>query len=144
MVEVDIGTRPAFINPITQVTILDCCVYLDLLVLLMIVLMKRNEVILRVMVQDMEIGIKRSATLFFQNVVERFYVDGRSGYISQTIPSTSHHDGVLGISLMFYSYGIERSGQRSQTSRISSYNHGGLEIFHTRFPQEYITRGLQG
>ena len=40
-------------------------VYLVLLVMLMIVFMKNKEVIVGVMVQDLEVGLKKSSTLNF-------------------------------------------------------------------------------
>ena len=49
--EVYTGPRIAIIPPITQVTMVDCCVYLALLVMLMIVFIKIKECIVEVMVQ---------------------------------------------------------------------------------------------
>ena len=59
---------------------------------------------------------------------------GRSGYISWTIPSTSHHSGDHGISSDFYSYGDNRSGNRSHNSQFSEYNHIVINISHAWFP----------
>ena len=63
--DVDIGPIPANLPPITQVTMLDCCIYMMSIVILMIVIMKMKELILGVMVQDVEFGLNRSATLPF-------------------------------------------------------------------------------
>ena len=52
MGELDIGPRPSTIHPITHVTMTDCLLYMNF-----------KEEIVRVMVQDMEVGIKRSTTL---------------------------------------------------------------------------------
>ena len=65
MVEMYEGPRPAIISPITQVNILDCFVYLVLFVMWMIVFIKMKEVTVWAMVQDVEVGINRSATLPF-------------------------------------------------------------------------------
>ena len=48
MVEADIGPRTATISPITQVTMVDCCVYLRI-----------KEEIIGVMVQDVDAGLNR-------------------------------------------------------------------------------------
>ena len=63
--EVNMGTRPATLPPINQATMVDCCVYLVLLVILMIVFIKTKYVIVGVILQDVEVGLKRSATLHF-------------------------------------------------------------------------------
>ena len=65
MGEVDIGPRPATIPPITHVNMIDCCIYLVLLAMWMIVSMKIKEVIVGLMVQDLELGFKISDTLPF-------------------------------------------------------------------------------
>ena len=64
--DVDIGTIPDTLPPITQVSILDCCVYLVLISIFMIVFMKIKEVIVGVMVQDVEVCLNISATLPFK------------------------------------------------------------------------------
>ena len=63
MVEVDIGPIPATLPPITQVTMVDCLVYLNL-----------KDDILGVMVQDVEVGLKISATLTFTMTEKVFMV----------------------------------------------------------------------
>ena len=63
--------------------------------------------------------------------------------MSQTIPSHSHYSGDLGIS-SFFRYGDNISGHRSHTSQFSTYNHGGLNIAHSRFHQEDIPRVING
>ena len=63
MGEVDIGPIPATLPPITQVTMVYCCAYLVLLAMWVILLMKTKEVIVEVMVQDVEVGLKRSYTI---------------------------------------------------------------------------------
>ena len=66
VVEVYICPRPSTFPPITQVFMVYVGVYLVLLVMLMILFMKKKEVIVGVMVQDLEVGLKRSATLTFK------------------------------------------------------------------------------
>ena len=61
VVEVYICPRPSTFPPITQVFMVYVGVYLVLLVMLMILFMKKKEVIVGVMVQDLEVGLKRSA-----------------------------------------------------------------------------------
>ena len=64
-------------------------------------------------------------------------------YMYHISPSTCHHAGVIGRSLVFCSYVRDRSGYMSQTSQFSSYNYGGIYISHPRFHQEDILRGVQ-
>ena len=63
--EVNIGTVPATITPITQLTMVDSCVYLLLLVMLMIVYMRMKGVIVGVMMEDADVGLNISAILPF-------------------------------------------------------------------------------
>ena len=65
MGEVDIGTIPATITPINQVTMVDFCVYLALLTMLMVVFVKMKGVIVGVVVQDVEVGLDISASINF-------------------------------------------------------------------------------
>ena len=91
------------------------------------------------MVQDVELGLKRSENISFTMlekvlmVMEEVDIDLR--------PALSDD---LFRSLGFYIYGNDRSGHRSQTIRFISYNHGGLYIYHPRFTQEAIARGAEG
>ena len=62
----DICLIPAIFTPITEVVMVDCCVYLVLLVIWMIVLTKIKEVTVGVMAQDMEVDLTRSTTLTFK------------------------------------------------------------------------------
>ena len=57
--DVDIVSRPATITPITQVTMVYCCLYLFLLAILMIVFMKIKKVIVGVTMKDVEVGLNR-------------------------------------------------------------------------------------
>ena len=61
--ELHICPRPATLPFINQVTMVGCCVFLVLFVMFMTVFMKINGVILRVMLEDVEVYLKRSATL---------------------------------------------------------------------------------
>ena len=47
--KLDIGPRLTTLNPTTQVTMVDCCVYILFLVVFMIFFMKMKEVIVSVM-----------------------------------------------------------------------------------------------
>ena len=53
------------LSPATHVTMVDCCIYLVLLAMLMIVFLKMKEFIVGVMVQDLEVCLKRSANINF-------------------------------------------------------------------------------
>ena len=64
--EVGIGPILATITPMTQVTMVDYCLYLVLLAMLMIVFTKMEEVIAGLIIQDMEVGLKRSPLLLSQ------------------------------------------------------------------------------
>ena len=57
--DVDIVSSPATITPITQVTMVYCCLYLFLLAILMIVFMKIKKVIVGVTMKDVEVGLNR-------------------------------------------------------------------------------------
>ena len=57
MVEVRIGLRPSTLPPITQFTMLDCCVDLFLIVVLKMFLVMK-EVIAVVMTEDMDLCLK--------------------------------------------------------------------------------------
>ena len=59
MGEVDIGPRPDTVHPITHVTMVDCCVYLVLLAMWMIIFMKTRKVLVGVTVQDVAVGLNR-------------------------------------------------------------------------------------
>ena len=61
--EVDIGPIPATLPPITNVTTVDCCLYLLITVMSMIVFMRTQEVIFGVITEDVEVGLKRSCTI---------------------------------------------------------------------------------
>ena len=73
--------------------------------------------------------------------------DGGVGIIlsrSWTRPSPSHHSVDHGRSSGFYSYDDNRIGSWSHTSQFSTYNHGGLNICHPRFPREDVPMGVHG
>ena len=81
---------------------------------------------------------------YFHNYGKGIDRDGRSGYRYHAIPSTSHHSVELGILMGFSISSHNISVNRSQTSQSSSYYHGGLYIFRSRFPQEAIPRSVKG
>ena len=64
--EVYIGSRPDTITPITQVTMVDCCVYLLLIVVFMKLFTTTKYVISGVMTEDLDLGLKRPATITFK------------------------------------------------------------------------------
>ena len=61
--EVGISIRPSTITPITQVTMVDCCIELLPLFIFMEVFMTTKELIVVVMVEDMDLGLKRLAII---------------------------------------------------------------------------------
>ena len=63
IVEVDLGIILDTLPPITQATMVDCCVYLLLLVLFMGVFMTVKEVTVVVMMEDVDFGLKIPSTL---------------------------------------------------------------------------------
>ena len=63
IVEVDLGIILDTLPPITQATMVDCCVYLLLLVLFMGVFMTVEEVTVVVMMEDVDLGLKIPSTL---------------------------------------------------------------------------------
>ena len=69
---------------------------------------------------------------------------GRSGSSYLIIPYPSHHSGDHGRSSGSYSYGENIIGHRSHTRQSSAFNHGEINILHTRFPQEAIPRVMHG
>ena len=91
----------------------------------------------------MEVVLKISTTLPC-SMLDTLLMALRIVYRSRTGPSPSHHSGDHGRSSNFYSYGDNRSGDRSHTSQFSAYDHVGLNISHPRFPQISIPRGLHG
>ena len=68
--EVDIGFRPSTLPPITQLTMVYCCVYLLLIVVFTKFFMVIKVVIVVVMIEDAYLGLKRPATLTF-TIVEK-------------------------------------------------------------------------
>ena len=64
--EVYIGSRPDTITPITQVTMVDCCVYLLIIVVFMKLFTTTKYVISGVMTEDLDLGLKRPATITFK------------------------------------------------------------------------------
>ena len=65
MVEVGIGLIPSNITTITQVTVVYCYVYLFLLVVFTKNSMVMTEVIVVVIMEDVDLGLKRPATIPF-------------------------------------------------------------------------------
>ena len=63
--DVDIVLRPTTLPTISQVIMLDSCVYLLLLIVFVELFMSMKEVKVVVMMQDMELGLKITATITF-------------------------------------------------------------------------------
>ena len=61
-----VGLRPATIPPITLVTMVYCCVYFLLLVVFTKVFMEKREVMVVLMMEYMDLGIKILATIPFK------------------------------------------------------------------------------
>ena len=95
------------------------------------------------MLQDMEVGLKRSANLPLTTTEIVLMVMGE---VDIGIWTSLLHPivQVIFVDHWFYSYGHDRSGHRSQTSQFFSYTHDGLYIFHPRFPLDAIPRGVKG
>ena len=129
--EVDIGPTPDTLPPINQITMVDCCRYIgsrrvyDSVHENVRVDSRGGDGRYRSRSQD----INHS---YFHKYGEIVYGDSRSGYRPHTSPSPSHHSGNFGRLLGFSIHGHEISENRSQTSRFSSYNHGGLYIVVSR------------
>ena len=60
--EVDICPRPATLHHLTQVTMVDCCVYLLLLFVFIEIFMTMKEVIVLVMMEDVYLGLNITST----------------------------------------------------------------------------------
>ena len=63
MGEVDIDPRRAAIPPITPLTVVNCCAYMLLLVVLIKVFMTIKEVIVVMIMEYMKLGINRPPTI---------------------------------------------------------------------------------
>ena len=61
--EFNIGLIPDTLPPITQVNIVDCCVYLFLIVVFMILFISMKDVIAVVMIEAVYLGLKIPTTL---------------------------------------------------------------------------------
>ena len=87
MVGVEICLRPVTLTPINQVTVIYCWVYLLLLALLIKVFMLMNEVIVVVMMEVVDLFLKRSANLLlnFLDKVLMVMVDVDIGIIPSPI-----------------------------------------------------------
>ena len=55
--EVDIGTIPSTLIPTTQATMVDCCVYLLIIFMSVIVFMTIVEVVVGVIMEYVEVGL---------------------------------------------------------------------------------------
>ena len=64
--DVDIGLKTANITTITQANMVDLCIYLLLLVVFMKLFMATKEVILVLIIEDVDLGLKRPATIIFK------------------------------------------------------------------------------
>ena len=73
IVEVNIGLIPSNITPITQVIMVDYCIYLLLLDVFMKVFMEMKEMILVVIMEDMDLGLKIPANITF-TIIEKVLV----------------------------------------------------------------------
>ena len=76
IVEVDIGTITATIHPTTNMNMVDCCVYLLLLFVSTLVFMETKEVTVGMTMEDVEVGLKISATLPFTMMEKALMVIG--------------------------------------------------------------------
>ena len=72
--EVDMCPIPSTIPPMTQVTMVDCCVYLLIFVLFMKLVTTMKEVIVGVMMENVELGLKRPATITLTTTEETVMV----------------------------------------------------------------------
>ena len=134
------GLRPVTLIPINQVTKVYFCVYL----LILVVLKKTHcDERFNSSGNDGRRGFRSQETShsYLQNKLESVEDDGRGVYRSQTRLYTYHNQGGIGILLGFYDNGNARSGNRSQTIQITSYNHGELYMVRSRFPPDAISRG---
>ena len=126
MGEVDIGLIPATLPTITQVNVVDCFTYWLLHFIFKKVFMVMKEVIVVVAMKDMDLGFKRPATLTLKIMDKLFMVtvEVEIGIRTAPIPPIIH----VGLVYIFgvYVNGQKRSGNRSQTRDLPSYNYGGL------------------
>ena len=60
--KLDIGPRLTTLNPTTQVTMVDCCVYMLLLFVFIEIFMTMKEVIVLVMMEDVYLGLNITST----------------------------------------------------------------------------------
>ena len=74
--EVYIGSRSDTITTITQVTMVDFCVYLLLIVVFMKLFTTTKYVIAGVMTEDLDLGLKRPATINFKIMEKALIVMG--------------------------------------------------------------------
>ena len=128
----------------TLATMVDCCVYLLIPIIFMKFFMTMKKVIVRVMTEDMVLGIERPSTLPFKITENVLMVIWRSVYRSKTIPSISHNTVKLS-RLSYFPINVhERSGHRYQNIHHYSYNNGVIYIVYPRFPKEAVPRGMRG
>ena len=85
--EVDICSRPVTLPPISQVTMLYFCLYMLLLVVSMIVFMEMKEVILGLVMEDVEVGPKRSANFPFKSTEKVLMVNREVDISVRAAPS---------------------------------------------------------
>ena len=63
--DVDIGLKSATIPTITQVTMVDCCIYMLLLIVFTKFFMSMKELVILVMTEDVDLGLKIPSTITF-------------------------------------------------------------------------------
>ena len=102
MANVDIYPIPSTLNPIAQVTIVDCCIYLVLIDMWMVAFMKMKEVIVGMMVQDLEVCLNISVTLPFAIMYKVLMVMGEAdlGLIPSLLPK------IIQVCLVYHWYFI--------------------------------------
>ena len=88
MGEVKIGFRPDNIPPIIQVILVDCCVYLLLIVVFAKVFMTMKEMIVSMMMEDVDLGLKIPTTLIMKILKHPFKVYRISNLLSSNPPYT--------------------------------------------------------
>ena len=99
--EVNIGTNPAFITTTTQVTMVDFCVYLLLLIFFMKLSMSMKYVIVVSMMSDVYLGLKIPATIHFTIVDKVLMVMGEVDICLRPSPYTSYNPVDIGGSFFF-------------------------------------------
>ena len=112
MGEVDIGTRPDTLPPITQMIMVYCCIYLLIIVVTMIVFINIQCVIVGVIMEEVGVGLKRSSTSPFTMMDIALMVTGEVDIV--LIPDSLPPIIQLGLLYHFFSiHGHDIIGHRS-------------------------------